>query len=64
MDEAAEILFITRGQFKIGFEINRQVYFVMVITSGNRSLANMQGHSIGGYYVSFNLKSNYAYKAS
>ena len=64
MDEVLEIIFITRGQFKIGFEINRQMYFRMAITSGKRSLANTQGHSIGGYYVSFNKRSNYGYKAS
>lgn len=66
MDEVLEIIFITRGQFQIGFEINRKNYFRLAITSGkgNYNAYTTQGHSIGGFYISFNKQSNYCYKAS
>lgn len=54
MDECLEILFVERGLYKVGYEINNQLFF-------RRHLGMFT--NIGGFQVSYDMRFNYFYKA-
>ena len=58
LEEVNEVIFFIKGDYDVGFEINRESYFV--IRYKNQQQANI----IGAYGVTFNKRSKFIYKTA
>jgi hypothetical protein len=58
LDEVNEVIFFNKGDFDVGFEINRERYFVV------RYQNNQNANIIGAYGATFNKRSKFIYKTA
>jgi hypothetical protein len=54
LDEVNQVIFILRDAYHVGFYINKGVQYKL----------KLKQFSIGDYFITFNMKSQYAYKAA
>ena len=58
LDEVNEVIFFNKGDYDVGFEINRERYFVV------RYQNNESANIIGAYGVTFNIRSKFIYRTA
>ena len=56
LDEVNEVYFFNHGDYDVGFEINRELYFVI------RYKNSLSANIIGAYGVTFNKRSKFIYR--
>ena len=54
LDEVNQVVFILQVEYHVGFYINKSVQYKL----------KLKQFSIGDYFITFNMKSQYAYKAA
>ena len=60
LDEFNEVLFFTKGEYHVGFTINRETTYVLRFTCDNED--STQGNMIGAYNITFQKRSLFVYR--
>ena len=62
LEDCQEVTFVMKGSVQIGFEINREIYYVLSMECGSYKNTYTAGNIIGDYYATFNIRSNNVYQ--
>ena len=52
-----------KGSVQIGFEINREILYVLNLDCGSSTNIYTSGLIVGDYYATFNIRSNNSYRS-
>ena len=64
LDQITEVIFITNGQFDLGFEVNGQITFVLRYQNSTSYNVKSYGEAIGEYGCTFNKNSRFIYQTT